>query len=724
MSDNKAPSRLRSIAMLTAVAAATAGMAWLKSGLEIDPENEAMKSIGTRQQVAMQRRIETFGADHFILVGLSSRDSSSIAASAVDRLIAELREVDGVTAAFPEPAATGTFRAVVVLLGDNQPGTGFASTVNRVRSTLDEIVPENTSAAITGQPAAEMAIADHMATEQRRIVPLVAVILVGLLMLIYRHPGITLAAAAPAGAGIAWTGGALALSGHRLDPVSSLMEPVILTIGVAGAVHVIEAYLRCRRAGSSPSEAARGSILELVYPATLTVLTTVAGFLALGAHDIPAVRRFGVYAALAASMTCLLTFLLTPVLLRLFDTPRMTSAPALSGSAASFSRRVARYAPAICLLFFILTLAAGFSWTRITVDTDPVSLLPEDSGFRRDFVRIADELGGIETFDILVPAASPAADPAFLGRLLNDLAIEPLVARMPAWMRRSPSGDLLVSPILAPSGTGARKKLFDRVEQRFHAAGAEDVLVTGTSVRVARDSDSLVRGQLGAFGIALGVLLAAGAFGFRSLRLAILGLLPNVVPCVIVYGVLATLGRPLSVASAMIGSVMLGLIVDDTIHFLYRYRQALDHQAHREEAVRSALAHAGRPIILTSVVLSGGFAACLAGSLVTTREFGLLSSSTILLALATDLLLLPAMLLLAPGPVPVAQITPPAPRLSPSRKFLLPLLPVLITLSFVLAHESWRETTSSRTSAVTGAEFVGSLTPIPSPPVTPTLPRR
>jgi len=119
-----------------------------------------------------------------------------------------------------------------------------------------------------------------------------------------------------------------------------------------------------------------------------------------------------------------------------------------------------------------------------------------------------------------------------------------------------------------------------------------------------------------------------------------------VLPCVVLQGALALADRPLSVATAMIATVLLGLIVDDTIHFLHGYRAERRAGHARASALERSLEHSGRAIVVTSAVLTVGFAAGLAGRLATTIEFAALCSLTIVLALACDLVLLPAMLLL------------------------------------------------------------------------------
>jgi predicted RND superfamily exporter protein len=120
----------------------------------------------------------------------------------------------------------------------------------------------------------------------------------------------------------------------------------------------------------------------------------------------------------------------------------------------------------------------------------------------------------------------------------------------------------------------------------------------------------------------------------------LLGLLANVLPCIWIYGGLAWLGQPVSVATGMIGCTMLGLIVDNTLHLLHRYRECRA-TADRRRAVVQALAAVGRPMWLSSSLLVLGFATAATSRLSTTIEFALLACSTIAVALVGCGVLLP-----------------------------------------------------------------------------------
>ena len=128
--------------------------------------------------------------------------------------------------------------------------------------------------------------------------------------------------------------------------------------------------------------------------------------------------------------------------------------------------------------------------------------------------------------------------------------------------------------------------------------------------------------------------------------MAILGMIPNVLPCLLLYGALAMLDRPLGVANAMIGSVMLGLVVDNTIHFLHHFRHANGTAVAR---VQHALEHIASPMLGSSLVLAIGFGVGMFGGMESTHEFAALAAATIGLALLCDAVLLPALLLLSSG---------------------------------------------------------------------------
>ena len=153
-----------------------------------------------------------------------------------------------------------------------------------------------------------------------------------------------------------------------------------------------------------------------------------------------------------------------------------------------------------------------------------------------------------------------------------------------------------------------------------------------------------MRGLLGSLAWSLALLTAAMAIGLRSLRLSLFAMVPSTLPSLWLYGGLGLTGRPVSVATAMIGCTMLGLIVDNILHLLHHYRDAR-RSLPRDAALRRSLDRCGRAMTLSSVVLMLGFAVAATSRLSTTVEFSLLATLTIAFAWFATAAALPAMLL-------------------------------------------------------------------------------
>lgn len=656
-------------AVVLVLAALTVPLAMQHASLAVDPESRAMLSVGSPEHEALVDRRRALGDDRPVIALVEP-------AFPAGPLRDVLLDTPGVRAV-PDPLyeEDGAL-ALPILLGPEARGEHLAASLARVTRTLRTALPADARLSLVGQPAAQVAIARTVDEEQRRIVPWCIAALALILLAVHRHPGVVLAVLAPPTLGIVWLGGVYAWLGHRLDPISSLLEPVVLTVGVAGAVHLAEGYRARRASGLAPSAAARHTARDLLVPATLTVATTATGFLSLLVHDIPAVRRFGAFAALGTSLTCVLTFAVTPLLLATLapGAARRLGEPLRTERA--WIRGTRRLAVPIVALALVTGAGAAWLWSGIEVDTDPIAVLPDDHPHRAERARAVDVLDGVDAFEIWIPAESPANSADRLLDIEDRLYDTPGVAGIAETLRRAPDG-LIVAALLEPAATTERARLFDELDAYLASLGAPAARVTGDVVRVARDSGRLVTSQVRAFGTTVLVLVVAGLVGFGSLRLALLGTLPNLLPCALIYGGLAAVGRPLSVASVMIGSVMLGLVVDDTIHLLYRYRRAREAGDDRDEALAAALHHAGRPVLVTSLALSGGFLAGLGGTLVTTQEFSVLATSAIVLALIADVVLVPAAIQIWPGRGRVRSPRAPliaAPRLS----WGLPALPLAI----------------------------------------------
>ena len=169
---------------------------------------------------------------------------------------------------------------------------------------------------------------------------------------------------------------------------------------------------------------------------------------------------------------------------------------------------------------------------------------------------------------------------------------------------------------------------------------------TGLSYTFAFVSERNIRSMLGASLLALVSISAMLVFAWRSFRLGAISLVPNLLPVFMAFGVWGYVIGQVNLAVSVVGTMTLGIIVDDTVHFLSKYLWARRAGADAKEAVRSAFSSVGLPLVVTSVALIAGFGTLGVSGFAVNANLGILAAITIAIALVADFLLLPALLIL------------------------------------------------------------------------------
>jgi predicted RND superfamily exporter protein len=171
--------------------------------------------------------------------------------------------------------------------------------------------------------------------------------------------------------------------------------------------------------------------------------------------------------------------------------------------------------------------------------------------------------------------------------------------------------------------------------------------VTGNAVLLARSADGIATGQPISVAVAALSIFVLVSIGLRSIGLGAVAMVPNLVPVLVYFGILGLGAAPLSLPTSLIGCMALGIAIDDTVHYIVRYRAERHRGADPQAAARLTTRFVGRPIAITTVVLSMGFLMVTFSDFATLQEFGLLSALTMAICLVTDLILLPAILVRA-----------------------------------------------------------------------------
>lgn len=556
---------------------------------------------------------------------------------------------------------------------------------------------------LTGIGVQKHDVAEFVRRDLALLVPVsVAVIALSLAATFRRLSGV-LVPLSVTGVSLAGMLGAYALAGFALNPITSLLPPVVIVLSVITSVQLYSAWLRLPEESGDRAALILRETRALFLPALYVSLTTALGLLSLAATDTPAVRLFGIFGALGVMISFAVGITLVPVLLSFLPLPAAggrNGAAAPGHRAVEWTARAAAAQPKRILLAAALLSAAGIAGTaRIRNDTDLVRFMKAGAPLFRDTAFIDRALSGVHSFEYVVARkdGKPLASLDDIGRIAafqeaarrkEHVAAVYSVADIVRLVHRAEKGgkdlrlpeteeDLRDALDLVAAGgdDGLLRKLVDekftaaRVSVRVRAIGtsasaplARSLIDAGRSIlgdgytltptgglyQLVRDSDRLVRNQVKSFSLAALLILLAIYALFRSARTTGILLVPNAIPILATGGLMGFLGVDLSTATAMIGAVGFGVVGNNTIFYLARYRRLYRGEPRR--AVAETTASMGLPLVASSLVLVLGFWVGGLGSFKPAIHFSLLMGITMITALACDLLVLPACLVLADSP--------------------------------------------------------------------------
>jgi predicted RND superfamily exporter protein len=443
---------------------------------------------------------------------------------------------------------------------------------------------------------------------------------------------------------------------------------------------------RARAAGSSPVQAAASAIRDVGLPCALTSLTTAVGFGSLAVGNVPIIQRFGILSACSVVIAFAAVITLMPLLASSFGElgeARLARAGARRQRLGVLLARpidfVLRHARAVSLsgVAAVAILAVGSS--RLVAENRLTEALPRGNDSYAALKHCEEAFGGVLPAHVLLEWSDPVAlDSPELFEALREVeelleaqpqlsrpvSIRVLLEGLPATLRGMPGAlellpadltrrflrpDLsmaLVSAGMPDGGSEVMLPLFEQLRSGLRAIGDArpgiSLHLTGTDVIARTHVNRMIAGLAVSLGFAGFVIFGVIALAFRSMRLGLISLIPNLFPLVLIGAGLATLRIPLQMGTAVLFTVLLGLAVDDTIHFLARAR--LERIVAHEGALRRTYLAVGKAIVTTTIVLIAGFGIILLSSIEVTRLFALLACLGFAAALVGDLLLLPALL--------------------------------------------------------------------------------
>jgi predicted RND superfamily exporter protein len=553
---------------------------------------------------------------------------------------------------------------------------------------------------LTGAPHVEIVLGEAMVRNLGRILPSVLLVLALVPLLAFRSvvgvvlPLLTIVVS------LVWTLGTLGWIGQPLNVVTTIVPPLILTVGFAYAIHVVSAYadsveeLRPRTLRER-AEAAHHALKDVGVPVAVTGITTAAGLIALTLSPVKAVREFGWLAVLGVLFTVAVSLTLTPALLALTARRMGRRSGSAEGPFGRFAGRLAKldleYRTFILAGGIVALVLALVGATRIRANSDYVENWPPASGLPSDYRAINERFGGASLFYIVLETDVPDAfmEPAnlqvlqslqgwleaqpeigetasiadylmLLNRGLHD--DDPAYLRIPGTKRlakqllffgSTPETEAFIDGRYQTANLMVRTRLHDSAGMRVLADRIREYLgelpkhlrgkVTGGIVLFSQSIDDIARGQAQSLAAAvLGIYLILSIM-FSSLRVGLVALFPNVLPIAIYFGLLGFSGIYLNTTTSLVGCIALGIAVDDTVHYFARFNADAKRKADEQAATQSALQGVIRPVSFTTLALCAGFLVFLSSEFQSQAEFGALAAFTLAAAWAVDVTLTPAL---------------------------------------------------------------------------------
>lgn len=486
--------------------------------------------------------------------------------------------------------------------------------------------------------------------------------------------------------------------GYTLNSMTVISPIIILTIAVCDCVHLIVVYLRYLSLNNNPLLAMGESLKANIEPIVLTSITTAVGFLTLNFSGSPYFRDFGNLSAFGVMFAMLLTLTLMPTLTLLLVRHSHLKNKASHRFEAIPSLVIARARRVLTgTLLVAIALMALIPLNH--VNNDPINFFKQGVPYRNAADFAEKNLPGIKEMQFSIDCGSPSciSDPEYLQKLerftqwfeqqygvVHIISYTDVLKRLNRnmhgedneWYRLPDSRDLaaqyhLLYELSLPYGLDLNNLVnLDKSATRVTVAlskiktgelitaeenavawleqNAPDLRARGSSVDMMfavqniRDIKGMSLGAIFALiGVTLTILIAT-----RSLRHSVISMVPNAFPAAMGLGIWGVIVGEVNMAVCIVFSITLGLVVDNTVHFISKYRRALTQKKPIEEAIYYAFSTVGPALMITAAVLSVGFGILSLSTFNLNAHMGGLTALTIIIALVFDLLMLPALLML------------------------------------------------------------------------------
>ncbi len=505
--------------------------------------------------------------------------------------------------------------------------------------------------------------------------------------------------------GVAWAFGVIGMLRYEITVLTALIPPLIIVIGIPNCIFLINKYQQEIKNHRNQAKSLQRVISKVGNATLLTNLTTASGFATFILTDSTLLKEFGIVASINIIAIFLLSLVIIPIIYSYMRKPKEKHLKHLNkkwiGAFVDWTEKMVRqHRISIYISSLILLVASIIGIYTIKISGSLLEDMPQQADFFQDVKFFEEEFNGVMPLEILVDTERKQGALS-LSNLKRMERLEEAITEVPelsqplsvvrlakyskqAFYNNNPKyyqlptsqeqnfiapylkgisseGDLLTSYVdstgqyarittfMKDLGTEEMERIEENLWPQINKIFPEDrfnVTMTGKALIFQKGTNYLVKNLIISLTLAIFLIAALMAWMFRSFRMIIVSLIPNLLPLLITAGMMGFLGVPIKPSTILVFSIAFGISVDDTIHFLAKYRQELKANNWKiKRSVYAALRETGVSMFYTSIVLFFGFSVFMISSFGGTVALGGLVSATLLFAMLSNLLLLPSLLL-------------------------------------------------------------------------------
>lgn len=555
-----------------------------------------------------------------------------------------------------------------------------------------------------GLPYLRSALSDRIRADQSVMMPASVLVCVVLLALAFRWlAALLLPLVAVCASAVVLVGG-MAAAGESFNIINNIIPLLIVIIGISNAFHLLSRYLEERRSGRAHLDAVEHTVSAMTVACFLTSFTTAVGFATLLVSQTEILRRFGAWAGAGVMVAYVVTLTLLPAAVAVLRAPRVE--PGAGSQSGWIERGLGRAVGGVIerpwgALAISAAVLVGGTWigTYVNVDSAVLDQFDREDELYVTTRLIEDHLGGVRPLEVYLRGSPGSLDAPEVLADIDAIAawarsqdgvigtstyadylrevrvmltgdpgsratefgsraeVEQYAALLAsgdrdpteAWVSADrSSGRLQIQ--LRDFGARRTVEVADALEaelRRVLADGEVEARLTGDAYTSALGLSAVIRDLGGSLGLAVVIIFVFMSLLFRSVRLGLVSIPPNLAPLVLTLAFMVLGGIPLNAATVIIFSVSIGMGVDGTIHIFARVGEELRAGRHTDDAIVRAAQGTGKAILLTNLSLLLGFGVMLLSAFVPVQRFGMLVGVTMFASTFSTVFTLPALLKVA-----------------------------------------------------------------------------